>query len=184
MTKTTRVVLLTMSLLGPVAWAVAQPRTLNDKVVQFCKDKLGEKVGDGECFALAYEALMATGAKPPGAFKDFPNKEDYVWGNLVYALEIKGGSRNEKKVRGMSVKPGDVIQLGDATFEGQNLRGFEVYSFTYTHHTVVVGTVQNGGKMLTAFEQNVNDKKIVMATPYRLSDLKTGWVRIYRPVPK
>jgi hypothetical protein len=78
----------------------------------------------------------------------------------------------------MSVKPGDVIQLRDARFEGKN------YFMTYPHHSAIVLYVKEGGKVLTVFEQNVNGKKIVTEKTYRLNDLKTGWVRVYRPAQK
>ena len=179
-----RTLILTTALLGLVSSAVAQPTTINDKVVKFCKDHLGQKVGDGECSSLADAALRQAGAKLRTEFKDFPRQEDYVWGKLVYAVEIQNGSQKETNVPKMSIQPGDVIQFGDAKFAGKNLRGFENYLTIFPHHSAVVSDVKKADKVLTALEQNVYDKRIVMENQYRLTDLKTGWVRIYRPVPK
>jgi hypothetical protein len=179
--NSTRTLLVITALAGVVAQVPAQ-ETPNDKVVKFCKDRLGEKVGAGECSDLADEALKQAGARPRTKFKDFPNEGDYVWGTLVYTLETKGNSRKETKVAKIGIQPGDVIQLRDATFKGKNLRGFEIYEANCPHHTAVVVAVDKESKVLTALEQNYNGKSMVLENPYRLTDLKTGWVRVYRPV--
>ena len=184
MANSTRTALLTTALFGLVSPAVAEPATMNDRVVAFCKDNLGQKVGDGECSDLADAALNQAGAKPRTSFKESPKKGDYVWGKLVVELEMKDGSQKETKVPKMRIQPGDVIQFGDARFEGKNLRGFENYFTTFPHHTAVVLDVKKGENALTALEQNVNEKKFVVENQYRLTDLKTGWVRVYRPVSK
>src|SRR5947209_14848770 len=59
--------------------------TLGDKIVTFCEGKKRKQVGDGECTALATEALTAVGAKPHS--KDDPKEGDYVWGDRVFTLE-------------------------------------------------------------------------------------------------
>ena len=184
MTNSTRTLLLAAALLGLVTSALAQTATLNGKVVKFCKNNLGKEVGSGECYDLAAAALQYADAKPQNGSEDSPNAGDYVWGKLVYALETTDGSQKETKVPKMSVQPGDVIQFRDAKFEGKNLRGFETYFTIFPHHTAVVSEVGKADEVLTALEQNVNDKRVVTANAYRLSDLKTGWVRVYRPVPK
>jgi hypothetical protein len=168
--------MISATLVGFVSFAVGQSATINDKVVRFCKDQLGKKVGDGECVSLAAEALKVAEAKPQATFKDYPNKGDYVWGRLVFALEINSGSRVQKKVPGMSMNAGDVIQLRDARFQGTN------YFLTYPQHTAVILEVKKNGSALTVLEQNINGKKIVGETVYRLDDLRSGWLRVYRPV--
>src|SRR5438552_529643 len=80
--------------------------TINDKVVEFCKKNAGEQVGNGECWTLANEALKAAGAKSSAAYKDTPNKSDYVWGDLVYGLEVKDGKPAENG-KAAKVQPGD-----------------------------------------------------------------------------
>src|SRR5262249_5554899 len=120
-----RTLILLTTLWAVVAEPDAQPPTTNDKIVKFCKDHLGKKVGEGECTSLAEAALKHAGAKPRTAFKDSPNRGDYVWGEPVYALEIKEDSQKETKVPKMSIQPGDVIQFRDARFKGRNLRGLQ-----------------------------------------------------------
>lgn len=182
MTNPTRMLLLITALLGMVASSAAQPQTTSDKVVKFCKDHLGKKVGEGECVNLAEAALKYAGAKPRTAFKESPNNGDFVWGELVYTLEIKDNSQKETKVAKMSIQPGDVIQFRDARFKGRNLRGFPIYETACPHHTSIVLAVKKEKNVLTVLEQNVNGKRMVVESAYRLTDLKTGWLRIYRPV--
>lgn len=170
--------LLAIFLLGQVSFAAAQPAKQDDSIVKFCKDNVGKKVGRGECTDLVEEALKAAGAKPSAAFKPSPGKDDYVWGSLVYVLEIKDDTRQEKKVPQLSVRPGDVIQFRNAKFQGKN------YFVTCVHHTAVVLEVKEQDKVWIVLEQNVNGKKSVMERTYHLDDLKTGWIRVYRPLAK
>ncbi len=175
-----RTLALVTTLLSVVS-AAAQEKTVNDEIVKYCKDHKGQKVGDGECASLAEAALKYAKAKPLTAFKDFPNKEDYVWGELVYALEIKEKTQKETKVPEMAIQAGDIIQFRDARFEGKKLRGFDKYEASYPHHTAVVLTPK-GNNVVSVLEQNVDGKREVVETSYRLTDLKAGWLRIYRPV--
>ena len=66
----------------------AQDPSLNQKIVQFCEAHIGQKVGDGECFALASHAFHEAGATRH--FADSPNKGDYVWGTLI--VQVAGGA--------------------------------------------------------------------------------------------
>jgi hypothetical protein len=174
-----RTLILLTTLWGIIAWEDATPTT-NGKIVQFCKDHLGKKVGGGECTHLAEAALRHAGAKPRTAFKDCPNRGAYVWGKLVYALEIKEDSQKEMKVPRMSIQPGDLIQLRDARFKGSNLLGHR-YEMTYPHHTSIVSALRENN-VIAVLEQNVNGERQVMESTYHLTHLKTGWLRVYRPV--
>jgi len=177
-----RTALLAAAILWLLIPATASADSIGDKVVQFCKDNRGKKVGDGECVALAVEALKAAGAKTNADFEDSPKQGDYVWGDLVYAREVKGRKTSEQKVDGKKVQPGDVIQLRDARFEGKLGKG--KYLLEASHHTAVVVGLRENGKVLVLLEQNGNGKKIVSEGTYRLDDLKEGWLRVYRPQAK
>jgi hypothetical protein len=172
---------LVLAVVAPV-WA-AEPESVNDKVVKFCKAKLGKEVGNGECTGLVEAALAAAGAQTSRDFKDSPNDGDYVWGEQVYLLAVKDGKRTEEAAKGQKVKPGDVVQFRDAKFAGRLAAG-AFYTTTSPHHTAVVVGVQNGGRTLVVLHQNVNGKKAVSQQSYNLADLREGWVRAYRPVEK
>jgi hypothetical protein len=156
---------------------VADPK-LGEKVVEFCKAKLGQSVGDGECGTLAQQALAAAGAA--GLGKDHPNPGDFVWGELVFVLEVKDG-RRVRDPKGATAKPGDIIQYRDAmlpsTFKGRGAL------FLTPHHTAIVGEVKRNGD-LVVFEQNVGGTREVVKSTQQINSLRQGWLRVYRPVPK
>src|SRR5437867_4231472 len=106
------------------------------KIVDFARKNVGKQVGDGECATLVAEAFKEAGAKPHGSYKDSPNEGDYVWGELVYGLEITRSLRTESTPIGTFVKPGDVIQYRDAKFAGKSPSG--TYKSEAPHHTAVV----------------------------------------------
>jgi hypothetical protein len=152
----------------------ARAGSLNQKVVDFCKKNLGKQVGDGDCFTFAAAALKAAEAKL--GFKHDPGPGDAVWGARVYTLEVKDGVQVENAAKGQRVQPGDVMQFRNTTFAGKN------YTLNATQHTAIVVAVGAGGKELTVLHQNWNGKQTVQQTQFLLKDLKSGWVRIYRPL--
>jgi hypothetical protein len=180
MSKGSRIVLAAVLFASPTLRASAD-ETIGEKVVKFCKERLGEKVGSGQCSSLVDEALKAAGGKQHFVFKDTPRKDDYVWGSLELWLEAKENAPEERKKSEKGVQPGDVIQLRDVKFEGKVGKG-GTYFLTYPHHTAVVKEVKDDGKVLVVYEQNVNGQEIVKESTYKLNDLKAGWLRIYRPV--
>jgi hypothetical protein len=156
-------------------------KTVNEKVIEFCKKQVGKEVGDGECVSLANAALKEAGAKSLGAFEDNPGRGDYVWGDLVYERTVKDGKTAEEGKPTM-VKPGDVIQYRDAKFMGR--QGGGIYASVAAHHTAVVVGVSKDGKTFQILHQNINGKKEVSSGTVRLADLQEGWIRVYHPVPK
>lgn len=178
---------LSLLLAGTTSTVAQQPKdkpkenakeTIGDRVVAFCKKHKGEKVGDGQCAALAIAALQDSGAKKRGG-PDAPNDGDYVWGELVFTLEITSkGPKATGKVD--AIKPGDIIQFRDSKWV--TVLGNRTSSTTALHHTAVVATVDKKSNMLGIYEQNSNGKKIVSESVLRLNDLREGRIRIYRPI--
>jgi len=159
------------------ATAGAAP-SLAEKIVQFCKDRVGTTVGDGECGTLAQEALKAAGAA--GLRKDDPAPGDYVWGEFVFLVELKGGKRVREPADGKA-QPGDVIQYRDAMLPS-TVNGRSALFLT-PHHTAVVGEVKKSGE-LVVYEQNVGGTREVVRSTISPNGLRGGWIRVYRPVPK
>jgi hypothetical protein len=156
---------------------------INEKIAAFCKENLNKKVGDGDCYDLAKYALAAAGAKPEFKYKNHPAKGDYVWGEEVVRLEVKGGKQDlTGKLK--EIKAGDVIQFRDTKFGGPKASGKGTYSLAFSHHTAVVSEVKNGGKTLAILHQNMGGKKEVLAGSLTLEHLTEGWIRVYRPNPK
>ncbi len=171
---------------GPAAAqkAKAEVPPLNAKVLEFAKSKLGEQVGDGECWTLANDAVVAAGGKSSPGYRDAPAEGDYVWGELVYGVSATGGKATEDAPAAkLAVAPGDVVQFRDARFAGPRPGGGS-YSMTAPHHTAVVARVSPDGKTLGVLHQNWSGKRVVGEATLALRDLKDGWVKVYRPQPR
>ena len=67
---------------------------------------------------------------------------------------------------------------------GERTNGKGKYSLTFEHHTAIVSAVENDGKLVKIYHQNFGGKKVVMEGSLTLDDLKAGWIRVYRPIPK
>ena len=99
---------------GVIAKEDAAAAELAQKIVQYCKENLGKKVGDGECGTLAVEAMKSAGTKPFSDYKENPGPQDFVGGEPVFVLEFVDGKR-KREPADAKPKPGDVIQYRDTT---------------------------------------------------------------------
>ena len=162
---------LTLLLLAGLGWtATAEPDTnrtakkvilpkLNQKVVHFANARKGKKVGNGECWTLADQALKSAGAKRPG-------RDDL--GNYAFGRRL--GSKE-------TLRPGDILQFEKAEFVHRGENRWSRQSFP--HHTAIVYRVS--GSKLTLLHQNVNGKRTVQMTTLDLSERTKGTVTGYRP---
>jgi hypothetical protein len=151
---------------------------LNKKVLAFARDNLGKKVGDGECATLAVQALRAAEARPWSTGRE----GEYLWGKLVRTVE-------PKKNLGGDVLPGDILQFRDATLMSK--KGRTTTESSYPHHTALVETVKDDGKVVELLHQNAGaagandeERRKVQRTILHFGDLKKGAIKIYRPEPK
>lgn len=188
MRTNTAIVALLIFLMAATKPTAPKPTTtesgdLGAKVADFCKTHLGQKVGSGQCSALAYQALGDVGAKRRG--KDSPEKGDYTWGKLALVVEAPAGDAKVTQYENgkpPDLRAGDIIQLRDAKFVHHN--GNKTSGWGFGHHTAVVSSVDDGGKTIHIYQQNINGKQFVTEATLRLDDLTAGWLRFYHPVPK
>ncbi len=140
------------------------------KIIAYCQNHLGQRVGNGQCAGLASQALKEAGAKTRGG-PDSPETGDYVWGRQILLVEA---GPNGVKITGeiSDVHPGDIVQYRNARFAKAH----------YAHHTSIVREISQ--KSLKVYQQHVNKTEIVEEGAVRLDKLEEGWLRIYRPIPK
>lgn len=132
---------------------------LNRKVVEYAQTKKGQKIGDGECWTLAAEALRAAEAHVPVE-------------PMLYVFGKELGPRD-------AVFPGDIIQLEKARFESKMKKPLE-----FSHHTAIVLEVM-GPDTVKMIQQNFGETdKTVSLLPLNLKELTKGTMQIYRPQPK
>ncbi len=125
---------------------------VNKAIVAFCEKNKEKKVGKGECWDLAKEALDEAGAKwtSPSGF---------------------GKALKKKEV----VLPGDIIQ-----FENVKIVYPDKSSSSLPHHTAIVIQVLSPGRYIIA-EQNANGKRLVTFSEIDLNYVKKGKYIIFRP---
>jgi hypothetical protein len=152
-------------------WLGQEPPPLNQKVLEFARERLGQKVGDGECFALAFEALRHAGARRP--------TPGPVWGEPIDDVA--------------EALPGDIVQFRDAEFVIRRTVGRRttIRSRSFPKHTAIVAAVKRtkGAVVLTVLHQNVGidgedeaARKTVREWGLDMADLKSGTVTVYRPL--
>ena len=160
-----------MILLCFVAVVGAGPGELGAEVAAFARANLGRKVGDGECSALAAEALRHAGARRPGGGS---------WGDPVTNLR--------------DARPGDILQFEDATFVQRRARPDGVVTkrtYRTPRHTAIVAETAGRGRdfRMLLLHQNAGmrgddeaEKKVVQEWTLRPVELKSGTIRVFRPV--
>ena len=170
----TRAMMILISLAYGADLRADEPTVLNEKVVEFARSKLGQRVGDGECSALAAEALRYAGAAPRG--------QASRWG--------------EELPSAREARPGDVLQFEDAVFVRRRMRpdgALVTLESRYPHHTAIVSGVRRRGKsvVFSILHQNAGiaggddeDLKVVQEWTLNLADMKSGTLTAYRPVAK
>jgi hypothetical protein len=127
--------------------------SVSQKIVSFCDKHIGKKVGKGECWDLAKEALDFSGAKWTSP---------YEFGKIV----------SPKKD---AVLPGDIIQFENVKIVYPDKSWKEL-----PHHTAIIYKVISPGHFTIA-EQNSNNKRFVVLSEIDLSYVKKGKYTIYHP---
>jgi hypothetical protein len=138
---------------------VSNGTTGNSKLKVWADQKVGQPVvGDGECYALADQALRKQGFKSAPDFGKVTPKADYIWGQQV---DIK------------RVTPGDILQFRDhnvkivteTKLRETDTRGgwtekttVETLTLKRGHHTAIVSENFSNGELIIV-EQHVKDPK-------------------------
>jgi len=159
--------------------SATESATLGQKIVAFCQEHKGQKVGDGQCGSLASHALRAVGGKHRGA--DNPNPQDFVWGDLILLVDSASQPSKIKTGKLSDIRPGDIIQFRDAIFEHHTGKNHRVTQHMH-HHTAIVESAQ--GSMIHLLQQNSSGRLFVTEGNINLFELKEGWLRFYRPLPR
>lgn len=145
---------------GPIGLDSKSPGTakvstasMADQIVAYARRQAGQKVGDGECFALADRALKNAGAKSASAYCTVAPDVDYIWGDAVSPADVRAG---------------DIIQFRDYRFDRevvtqQSGGGSDTvtdFQERTPHHTAIVER-NDGGAAITVLEQNVDGSPVV-----------------------
>ncbi|TVY85554.1 hypothetical protein LSUE1_G000054 [Lachnellula suecica] len=150
-------------------------------VANWCESKMGQKVGNGECWTLAHDALKAVAAKCISRGQEpCMASQSLIHGHILYTFVPASCPHPEPRggVLEAGVARGDIIQLLTAHFHGKN--GSQKWAGAPDHTAVVTGVDSRG--VLSVVEQNVGNVKNVQTGSYDMSELVKGEVRIFRAV--
>ncbi len=129
---------------------------INRKIISFVNANLNKKVGDGQCWALAAEALNAVNATWDHHFK--------------FGREIQYGKEQ--------VFPGDIIQFNDVTIKYRQNNSLVIER--YLLHTAIIYQVKKDGTFIIA-NQNVNNVLALKLTELNLNAVIRGKYTVFRP---
>lgn len=131
-----------------------------ERTARWSEDQCGHKVGDGECWTLAAEAVKQAGALPA---------QNYVFGAVMLSQVD-----NQVVASSGPMLRGDIAQFSAAKFSSGNRR-----SETGEHHTAVITDVDNS--VIHVVEQNVQGSPVQVGS-YDLATMTSGRIDIYRPM--
>jgi hypothetical protein len=89
---------------------------------------------------------------------------------------LRAESTGIKEGKFADIQPGDLVQFRDAKFVHHE--GRTITTNTFEHHSAVVERTTSG--TIVILHQNFAGKRDVAELTLKLSDLKEGWLRIYR----
>ncbi len=133
---------------------------LNKEVHKFVKESLNKKVGRGECWDLAAQALNSAGADWDGQF-NFGKPVDPAT-ECIY--------------------PGDVIQYKNVRV--QYREGNTFYEEEMDQHTSVVFEVKTKGSFVVAEQNTTKHGRRAGLSDFNLDNIKKGKVQFFRPRKK
>lgn len=151
-----------------------------EHVASWCEVKIGQQVGNGECWTLAHDSLQK------GCGKHAFISSGLIHGALLYTVKANG-EKPEVILPNVTddIKRGDILQFKSCFFK------YPTMTMTYgaPDHTAIVLDVQEGSqggllKNLKIIQQNMGGVKTVGEAEIDLGKLKGGDIKIFRPVEK
>jgi myosin tail region-interacting protein MTI1 len=142
------------------------------QIVVAAESKVGTCVGSGTSFALVESVLKTVGDCLPSA------------GRRSHGAPIYSNIGNSSVAQFDEIRPGDIVAFRHAVFQSQGgLRGKVVTEAGKPDHVAIVQEWNGSKRKLKVVEQRV-DQRRVGHNSYRVSDLKSGEVHVFRPMPR
>ncbi|KFY23078.1 hypothetical protein V493_06111 [Pseudogymnoascus sp. VKM F-4281 (FW-2241)] len=150
----------------------------SENLAHWCELQMGTQVGNGECWTLANNGLIAVASTCTDRGKEpCMASQGYVHGALIYEKIGRKHPEPPGGVLAAGVARGDIIQFWKARLEAKDGRSWK--SAGAPDHTAVITRVERSGVMKTV-EQNMGGVKIVKEGNYDVDELVEGEVRIFR----
>lgn len=132
--------------------------TIEQKIILWAKGKIGKKVGRGQCWDLAEEALKNSGAKTSNDLGPVEADTDYVWGDQLQRIE--------------DIQRGDILQIRNHVITTTTITTHKFSDGTIIttknertakrgHHTAIARSMPDSNGVVKTYEQHVNGKDVV-----------------------
>lgn len=136
---------------------------INDKIIEYVDQNIGQQVGRGECWDLAAEALAYA-----NAYLDRRTQKNiYDFGDVVKPGKDK-------------IYPGDIIQFENIELEYQ--KGNAIYKESMPHHTAIVYKVISENEFVLAHQNTSFSGRKVGLSNLNIKNIKKGKYIFYRPI--
>ncbi|KAI3318656.1 hypothetical protein HD806DRAFT_511485 [Xylariaceae sp. AK1471] len=161
------------------------PRSLRQDELEDAYEKFGRRlaqsvaskkdsvVGDGTPYTLIHELLrpLKQALRPVGT---------RAYGALVYANLANAATQLNDEIR-----PGDILSIRNARFQGKHGPMHAKYSMEVgkPDHVAIVAEWDGTKKKVRAWEQGRESKKVKQES-FKLEDLRSGEVKIWRVMPR
>ena len=130
--------------------------TLNKSIITWASTQVNKKVGTGQCWDLAQQALNMSGAK---------------WDGLY------GFGKPLKK--GECLMPGDIVQL-EKVKTNRLVNGSE-FKEDFPHHTAIIYSVTSSDQIQLIHQNTGYNGKKVAISDFFFSSVKNGKFTVFRP---
>jgi hypothetical protein len=145
---------------------------IGHQVVALAQTRAGASIGDGSALALVHDVF----AKLENCL---PSAGIRSHGALVFSNFGNSSTKQFDEIR-----PGDVVAFRNAIFQVHGgLRGKGTLEVGRPDHVAIVQDWNGSKRKLKVLEQRADNKRV---TPngYRLGDLRSGEVHVFRPMPR
>lgn len=143
------------------------------EIVEWCEQRMGTQVGNGECWTLAHDALEATAG--------LMSSQQTAHGACIFSHYPPSAPRQAESV---DIRRGDILQFQNAKWVYPG--GGWTTAGAPDHTAVVTDAWKEGGAWVCeVLEQNVGGVKRVQTGKYHLgsgSNMCQGGVRVFRAV--
>jgi len=142
------------------------------QIINLATSKMGTSVGDGSALAFIRELFSKLDNCLPSA------------GPRSHGATIYSNFGNSSTSQFDEIRPGDIVAFRNAVFQAHGgLRGKITTEVGKPDHVAVVQEWNGSKKKLKVLEQGRESKK-VSHTSYKIGDLKSGEVHVFRPMPR
>ncbi|KAB5577917.1 hypothetical protein GE09DRAFT_1087803 [Coniochaeta sp. 2T2.1] len=163
----------------------APPRTLRQDQLEQSYERFGRAIGDS---VPSKQNTVIGDGTPQALIYDLlrPHRDALLpVGTRAYGALVYSNLANASTTQNDEIRPGDIISIRNAKFQGKHGPMHAKYSVEVgkPDHVGIVAEWDGTKKKVRAWEQGRESKKVKMES-FKLDDLRSGEVKIWRVMPR